>query len=406
MSSSVSSERERGLGGASVAMPNNRRVTTYLVAMLLLSLLVLGLHTSTSFFPDVSTYYNYFDDAATSAMATFGGADTSSDGRDAPSGAGTLHHLEISMDERVIRMLNHDDNITMLQQWKHFQHMQIRDGKTLPLTPFGGDSINATIINQFTSFQQHVDMTRNLPRIQDFVHNTPSKAERSFLIPPAAASADDADEDDTSNGENSKKKKNERLNIVLFYADDWTMKVLGKLNPMVQTPNIDAMADNGMLFSHNCVTTSICWISRATLSTGVYAAVHQHKKIGSMTMFNDTIQWPQTLYPLLKANGYYTGLVGKWHAPSPGEFFKYTFDVFNNYYGKHWGNKRDGKDRHVTDLNGEDALAFLQARPKDRNFALTVSFFATHAQDYHDPPYVLSLLSWCVLLWHDLYVAV
>jgi arylsulfatase len=119
----------------------------------------------------------------------------------------------------------------------------------------------------------------------------------------------------------------------------------------------------------------------------VYAAVHQHKKIGGMTMFNQTVQWPQTLYPLLKANGYYTGLVGKWHAPAPGEFMTYSFDVLNIYYGEHWM-KRDGKDRHVTDLNGEDALAFLQTRPKDKNFALTVSFFATHAHDYHDPPYV------------------
>jgi hypothetical protein len=46
-----------------------------------------------------------------------------------------------------------------------------------------------------------------------------------------------------------KKKKN--LNVVLFYADDWTMKVLGKLDKRVKTPNNDAMADNGMLFTNN-----------------------------------------------------------------------------------------------------------------------------------------------------------
>jgi hypothetical protein len=67
----------------------------------------------------------------------------------------------------------------------------------------------------------------------------------------------------------------EQLNIVTFYADDWTSKVLGKLNNLVKTPNIDQMADNGMIFTQNCVTTSVCWISRATFMTGVYAARHR-----------------------------------------------------------------------------------------------------------------------------------
>lgn len=71
------------------------------------------------------------------------------------------------------------------------------------------------------------------------------------------------------------KEPSEPLNVVLFYADDWTLKVVGKLNPLVITPNIDKMADNGMMFTQNCVTTSVCWISRATLMTGVYSARHR-----------------------------------------------------------------------------------------------------------------------------------
>jgi hypothetical protein len=65
-----------------------------------------------------------------------------------------------------------------------------------------------------------------------------------------------------------------RLNILLLYADDWTMKTLGALNDRVKTPNLDQLARNGMLFTNNCVTTSVCWISRATLLTGQYASVH------------------------------------------------------------------------------------------------------------------------------------
>ena len=166
------------------------------------------------------------------------------------------------------------------------------------------------------------------------------------------------------------------LNIVLFYADDWTARTLGAVNPLVETPNIDEMGRNGMIFKHNCVTTSICWISRATLYTGVYASQHQQWKIASDNMFNKTISWPDTLYPLLKRHGYQTGFVGKWHHPAPLDFMKYTFDYRRFYYGKHYYDTE-----HVTKLNEKHALEFLQNRKTDQPFALTVSFFATHAMD-------------------------
>jgi arylsulfatase A-like enzyme len=180
--------------------------------------------------------------------------------------------------------------------------------------------------------------------------------------------------------------KPERLNIVLFYADDWTVNALGIFNDKVLTPNLDAMARRGMAFTHNCVTTSICWMSRATKYTGLYSSVHKQLKVSSMSMFEDTVRWNDTLYPKLFAAGYHTGHVGKWHAPMPHEYRKHTFHTFKNYYGSHW-EKRDGKRTHVTECNRLDALEYLRgingslARGKIRNFALTVSFFAPHAMD-------------------------
>ena len=180
-------------------------------------------------------------------------------------------------------------------------------------------------------------------------------------------------------------KIDEPLNIVLFYADDWTMKVLGKLNPLVHTPNIDKMADNGILFTNNCVTTSMCWISRGTMVTGTYASRHLFLEPSQETLFQ-THAWNETVFPLLKANGYYTGLVGKWHAPQPRSEMEMAFDYRNLYFGHHW-ERRDGIMQHVTDLNMIDSLDFLRSRPMDKNFFLKVSFFATHAWDGHTPPY-------------------
>jgi arylsulfatase A-like enzyme len=175
------------------------------------------------------------------------------------------------------------------------------------------------------------------------------------------------------------------LNIVLFYADDWSWKTLGFLSDAVKTPNLDRMARDGMSFPSNCVTTSICWQSRATLYTGLYASVHKHYSPSDGSLYDGkTVNWSEALYPQLFSGGHDVGFFGKYHAPMPPEHLAYTFDRFRDYSGKHWM-ERDGRIRHVTELNKEDALEYLRSlrdplHPRKR-FALTVSFFATHAWD-------------------------
>lgn len=174
----------------------------------------------------------------------------------------------------------------------------------------------------------------------------------------------------------------ERLNVVILYGDDWTLKTLGVLNNYVKTPNLDSMASQGMLFTHNCVTTSICMISRATLYTGQYASKHETYLPGSKAMYRDGV-WNETLFSLLANNGYHTGMVGKWHHSPPP---KGTFNIFKNYYASHYIT-RDNITKHITEWNEEDALEFLQNRPGDKNFALLVSFFAIHAEDHGQEKY-------------------
>lgn len=193
------------------------------------------------------------------------------------------------------------------------------------------------------------------------------------------------DEKTSSQDQPTSSAPDDRLNIVLFYADDWTMNVLGKIDSNAKTPNIDKMAEKGMLFRKNCVTTSVCWISRATLMTGTYSSRHRHNLPFIDKMF-ETHNWKETLFPKLKSAGYYTGLIGKWHGLETQPYIDDAFDKRNIYYGRHW-EERDGVKRHVTDLNRWDAIEFLKNRPKDNNFALKVSFFATHAEDGNIPSY-------------------
>lgn len=114
----------------------------------------------------------------------------------------------------------------------------------------------------------------------------------------------DAKQDDAT-----KKDTKKPLNILLLFADDWRHDSLGSTsNGLVKTPFLDNLATQGVRFTHNCVTTSVCWVSRATLYTGQY--VSRHKSIEPMKP--EFYQgWNQTFPHLLRKSGYYWGHVGK-----------------------------------------------------------------------------------------------
>ena len=165
-----------------------------------------------------------------------------------------------------------------------------------------------------------------------------------------------------------------RLNILVLFADDWRHNTLGVAgNPVVQTPNLDRLAREGMQFTHNCVTTSICGVSRATLFTGQWMSRH-----GNTAFSEFKTPWAETYPGLLRENGYFVGHIGKWHN---GKFPAEHFDFGRSYSGKHWMTEPDGTRIHVTQKNENDALEFLKTRPADKPFCLTVAFFATHAED-------------------------
>jgi arylsulfatase A-like enzyme len=170
---------------------------------------------------------------------------------------------------------------------------------------------------------------------------------------------------------------NEKPNVVILYADDWRFDTLGSAgNPIVKTPHLDALAKEGVRFTRNCVTTSICGISRATLFTGQWMSRHGNRAFNAFST-----PWEETYPGLLRENGYWVGHVGKWHT---GKFPAERFDFGRAYSGVHWMKNEDGTKIHVTRKNDNDALEFLSARPKDKPFCLKVSFFATHAED-HNP---------------------
>lgn len=166
------------------------------------------------------------------------------------------------------------------------------------------------------------------------------------------------------------------LNVVLLIIDDARWDSIGAAgNRIVRTPRIDQLAKDGVWFAQARVTTSICMVSRATLLTGQYMSRH------GITAFGREIApgaFANTFPAVLRRAGYWTGYVGKYGVGKPREG---DFDFLRAYEGTHWMTGPTGEPVHVTEKNARDAIDFLQARPKDKAFSLTVGFFAAHAQD-------------------------
>ncbi|WP_445439461.1 sulfatase family protein [Dyadobacter chenhuakuii] len=122
-------------------------------------------------------------------------------------------------------------------------------------------------------------------------------------------------------------------NIVLFFIDDLgygDLTVTGALG--YKTPNIDKLAAEGTRFTNFMAAQAVCSASRAALLTGcypnrvgVYGAFGPKQGLGLHPQ-------EETIAELLKANGYATGIFGKWHLGSDSIFLPKQ-QGFDEYYG-------------------------------------------------------------------------
>lgn len=169
----------------------------------------------------------------------------------------------------------------------------------------------------------------------------------------------------------------ERPNIIFLLTDDQRWDTLGCMgNPIIQTPNVDALAEEGVVFDRCFVTTSICATNRACILSGQYASKHE------IWDFRTTFT-PEELaetYPgQLKQAGYYLGFIGKWGVGPPPQGL---FDYDQSWPGQNrYLHAQDGEVRHLTNIMAEQAIEFLDEAPGDRPFCLSFSFKSPHCQD-------------------------
>src|SRR3546814_1986376 len=75
----------------------------------------------------------------------------------------------------------------------------------------------------------------------------------------------------------------DKPNIVFLLADDLRWDAMGAMgNSIIQTPNLDRMAGEGLLFRNAYVTTSICAVSRASILSGQYRSEEHTSELQSL----------------------------------------------------------------------------------------------------------------------------
>lgn len=174
-------------------------------------------------------------------------------------------------------------------------------------------------------------------------------------------------------------------NIIFILTDDQRWSALGYAgNKVIQTPEMDKLAEDGVYFSQAMVTTPICSASRASIFSGVHERTHKYTfQTGPIRE-----ELMETAYPkLLKEAGYYNGFYGKFGVNFQGK--EKMFDVIEDYdrngsfsdYRGYYYKTLDGDTVHLTRYTGQKALDFIEQAPGEKPFCLSLSFSAPHAHD-------------------------
>ena len=174
-------------------------------------------------------------------------------------------------------------------------------------------------------------------------------------------------------------EKAEKPNIIFIMTDDHAFQAITAYGSILnKTPNIDRIADEGMIFENAYVTNSICAPSRAVILTGKFS--HRNGLIDNRIAFDST----QVTYPkLLQQAGYATAMIGKWHLktqPTGFDFWK-VLPGQGNYYNPDFRTPA-GMEQiqgYVTDIITDVAIDWLkEKRDPEKPFMLMYQHKAPH----------------------------
>lgn len=165
---------------------------------------------------------------------------------------------------------------------------------------------------------------------------------------------------------------NKQPNFIIILADDLGYGDLSSYgHPTIRTPNLDKMALEGTRFTQFYVAANVCSPSRAALLTGrlpIRTGVFGTNSTNKVFFTNSTSGLPHseiTLAKALKAKGYQTAIVGKWHLGSLPQFLPLNYG-FDSYFGIPYSNDM-GKEGFIAARDGKPFDAGNPPLPLYRN---------------------------------------
>ena len=184
---------------------------------------------------------------------------------------------------------------------------------------------------------------------------------------------------------------NKKPNIVFILADDMGWADIGYHGSLIQTPNLDRLARDGVRLEGHYVMPT-CTPTRVGLMTGHYPSRYGVVSPAYGKIFDDDTM---TLPAVLRAGGYTTHISGKWHMGSPPQCTprKYGFDSSYGYFHgqidpythryktgeRSWHRNDEYLDEpgHATDLITDEAVRVIESR-QDKPFFLYVAYSVPH----------------------------
>ncbi len=173
-----------------------------------------------------------------------------------------------------------------------------------------------------------------------------------------------------------------RPNMVVVLVDDLRWDEIGCAgHPFVETPHVDRLARDGARFDNAFATTPLCSPVRASLLTGLYTHAHG---ILDNTNRSDASHRSATFPRMLRADGYETAFIGKWHMgndPTPRPGFDYWVSIKGQGETLNPEIYENGKlgqvQGYITDVFTDRALQFIE-QDREEPFVLYLSHKAIH----------------------------